>query len=149
MTTIHVTTRFYAGIEKCFDASRSIDLHLQSMAKTKERAIAGRTSGLCEMGDTITWEAVHFGIKQRMTVEITKMDRPVFFEDRMIKGTFKSMRHEHFFEVQDGLTVMTDKFHYEVPFGMAGWLFDAWLLKRYMTRFLLMRNRVIKEVVEK
>jgi hypothetical protein len=33
----------------CFDLSRSIDLHLESMVASNERAVAGVTSGLiCE-----------------------------------------------------------------------------------------------------
>ena len=51
MPTINLTTEINAPIEICFDLSRSIDLHKQSMEHTKEEAIAGRTSGLIEDGD--------------------------------------------------------------------------------------------------
>jgi hypothetical protein len=37
--------------------ARDIDFHKFSLKETNERAIAGRTSGLCEQGDTVTWEA--------------------------------------------------------------------------------------------
>ena len=97
----------------------------------------------------MTWEARHFGIRQRLSVEISKFNRPYFFEDRMTKGAFRSMRHEHHFAAKDGVTVMTDTFIYEVPFGILGQLFDKAVLKRYMTRFLVTRNRIIKEVAER
>jgi ligand-binding SRPBCC domain-containing protein len=149
MTTIDITTEISAGIETCFDLSRSVDIHILSTGKTNEKAIAGRTSGLCEAGDNITWQAKHFGITQNLVVEITKVEKPFFFEDRMIKGAFKSMRHEHHFKEADGKTIMTDKFEYEVPFWIFGEVFNKLILKNYMRKFLLERNRVIKSIAEK
>ncbi len=149
MTTIHLTTEIKAYIETCFDLSRDVDAHKLSALNTNEKAISGRTSGLCELGDTVTWEAKHFGIRQNLTVEISRFNRPFFFEDRMLSGAFKSMRHGHHFEVKNGVTVMSDKFEYEVPFGVAGKLFDRFLLRKYMTNFLLARNQVLKEIAER
>lgn len=63
MTTIQLSTKNNADIRKCFDAARDIDLHQKSTFKTNEKAISGRITGLCELGDKITWEAVHFGFK--------------------------------------------------------------------------------------
>ncbi len=148
MTTIYLVTELKADIQKCFDAARDIDIHKRSTKQTNEKAIAGRTSGLCELGDTITWEATHFGIRQQLSVEITKLNRPYFFEDKMLKGAFKSTRHEHHFEEKNGKTIMTDRFQYEVPYSIAGKIFNALILKRYMTSFLVTRNQFIKSVVE-
>jgi ligand-binding SRPBCC domain-containing protein len=97
---------------------------------------------------TLTWEATHFGIRQQLTVEITKFNRPYFFEDKMLKGAFKSMQHEHYFEEKDGKTIMIDKLKYEVPYSVAGKIFNAIILKRYMTSFLTTRNQFIKSVTE-
>jgi ligand-binding SRPBCC domain-containing protein len=52
------------------------------------------------MGDEVTWEARHLGIKQRLTVRITGFERPARFQDTMISGTFKSMKHDHEFIAQ-------------------------------------------------
>jgi hypothetical protein len=46
MATIILDTIINAPIEKVFDLSRNIDLHIESTKQTGERAIAGRTSGL-------------------------------------------------------------------------------------------------------
>lgn len=148
MTLIELTTQINSDITRCFDLSRDVDIHKLSAVGTKERAIDGRTHGLCERGDTITWEATHFGIRQRLRVEITKLDRPHFFEDRMITGAFKSMRHEHHFKFENGVTFMIDKFEYEVPYGLAGNIFNRLILKRYMTKFLMTRNAIIKRLAE-
>jgi ligand-binding SRPBCC domain-containing protein len=148
MTIIQLTTEIAGNAAQCFDIARDIDAHKLSTAKTNERAVAGKTTGLCELGDTITWEANHFGIKQNLTVEITNYNRPLFFEDKMLRGAFKSMRHEHHFEEVNGKTLMKDYFEYEVPFGIFGVFFDKVILKRYMTNFLLTRNLVLKSIIE-
>ena len=149
MATIVLHTEIEAPAQKCFDLSRAVEIHLQSTEQTNERVVEGRSSGLFELNDIVTWEAKHFGINQRLTVKITKMEAPLFFEDRMLKGAFKSMRHEHHFTEIDGKTVMKDIFCYETPLGVAGKAFDALILKRYMTKFLVLRNKVIKQAAEK
>jgi hypothetical protein len=50
MPKIDITTRIAAPPERCFDLSRDLDLHLRSMGQSGERAIAGRTSGMIELG---------------------------------------------------------------------------------------------------
>ena len=148
MSVIHLTTEIDSSIDRCFDIARDVDIHKLSTKKTNERAIAGRKSGLCERGDKITWEAEHFWIRQRLTVEITQLEKPHFFEDKMLKGAFKSMSHEHRFKEFNGRTIMIDKFEYEVPFGPIGRLVDKLILRNYMTRFLLTRNEVMKSIAE-
>lgn len=149
MTTIVLSTEVDAPIEKCFDVARDIDIHKLSAVNTHEQAIAGRTTGLCELGDSVTWQAKHFGVKQKLVVEIIRFDRPNFFEDKMLQGAFKSMRHEHHFLWTNGKVMMIDKFEYEVPFGILGRLFDRIVLKNYMTRFLVTRNQIMKSIMEK
>jgi ligand-binding SRPBCC domain-containing protein len=149
MTFIELKTYIHAPMQVCFDLSRSIDLHKQSAAHTSEKAIAGRTSGLIENGEFVTWEAIHFGVKQKLTVKIIAMESPTYFCDEMLKGAFKSMKHEHLFSWENEQTVLIDKFFYETPFGIFGKIFDKLILKNYMTRFLIKRNLLIKEVAER
>lgn len=148
MTIIQLETIIQAPIERCFDLSRSIDLHLDSMTNFSERVIGGRISGLIGQGETVTWRATHFLIPQTMTVEITKMNRPYSFEDVMISGPFKSMAHTHQFSSLHGQTIMTDVFEYTVPYHSLGRLFDYFILKPYMIRLLQRRNDCIKRRAE-
>src|ERR1700733_5245418 len=97
MVIVRLTTSIAAPPERVFDLARSIDAHQQSAEGTRERAIAGVTQGLIAMGDEVTWEARHFGIKQKLTVRITGFERPHRFQDSMVSGAFKSMRHDHEF----------------------------------------------------
>lgn len=148
MTEILLTTTIQAPIQTCFDLARSIDVHLQSTGRTQEKVVAGRQNGLCELNDEITWEAVHFGIRQRLSSRITRMEKPVFFEDTMLEGAFKSLRHEHYFEEKNGSTEMRDVFRYEVPYGIFGKFFNWLILKKYLTSFISERNAIIKKMAE-
>lgn len=149
MPTIKVFTVISAPIEVCFNLARSIDAHQTSTYDTKEKAISGRTNGLIEKGETVTWEAAHFGIKQQLSVEITEMEAPYFFKDVMLKDAFKSMEHSHKFEKQgDHVTLMKDVFTYETPYGVFGRLFNSFILEKYMTSFLKKRNAILKQLAE-
>jgi ligand-binding SRPBCC domain-containing protein len=149
MPLITLTTFIRSSPEIVFDLSRSIEVHQESTVGTRERAVAGKTSGFCEKGDIITWEAIHLGLKQRLTVHISKMQRPFSFEDEMVKGAFKRMKHLHTFQSMEEGTLMTDHFEYQSPLGVLGRLADVLFLEKYMTRLLLERNRVIKEKAER
>lgn len=148
MPLIALMTEIRAPIKRVFDLSRSIDAHVSSAAQTNERAIAGRTSGLIELGETVTWEARHFGVKQTLTVEITQMEIPHSFEDVMIKGAFAHMRHRHEFTENDGVTTMRDHFDFSAPLGILGRIAEKLFLTAYMTRFLEIRNTHLKALVE-
>ena len=79
MTTLVIETRVAAPIDVCFDLARSVDAHLTTSAATRERAVAGKTSGLLDLGDEVTLEAVHFGVRQRLTSRIVEFERPTLF----------------------------------------------------------------------
>ncbi len=148
MPIINVTTEINASIEICFDLSRSIDLHKHSMEHTKEEAISGRTSGLINMNESVTWQAKHFGITQYLTSKITNYNRPFIFRDDQTRGVFNYFKHDHIFEQVEGKVLMTDVFDYQSPFGILGKIADALFLKKYMTNLLTQRNKVIKEFAE-
>lgn len=148
MSKIELSTQINAPIEKVFNLSRSIDLHIQSTQQTGERAISGRTSGLIGLGETVTWRARHFGIWQNLTSKITEYNYPNFFADEMVNGAFRSFRHEHHFTESKGFTLMRDIFVFESPLGVFGKLFNWLVLKRYMIKLLIKRNKVIKGAAE-
>lgn len=148
MPAIHLKTRISAPIQRVFDLARSIDLHQDSNPESKEVAIAGKTSGLIELGETVTWKARHFGIYQKLTVKVIELESSRFFTDVMLKGAFKSMKHSHKFEAIDGGTDMTDHFEFESPLGYLGRIANSLFLKSYMTRFLKDKNDILKRIAE-
>ncbi|MCM3744354.1 SRPBCC family protein [Sporosarcina luteola] len=137
-----------APIHICFDLTRNVEVHTQTTTKTKERAIAGVTTGLMENGDTVTWEAVHLGVRQRLTAKIIEMDRPHQFTDVMVKGAFHSFTHTHEFVESGTGTIMKDTFAYKSPFGIIGKIADRLFLEKYMKNFIADRAKELKRIAE-
>lgn len=148
MPKIELETFIKAEIEICFDLARSIDLHTISTSKTNEKAIDGRTQGLIEADEFVTWEATHFGIRQKLTSKITAFERPFHFRDEQLKGIFKFIKHDHYFEQKKDGVLMKDVFIYEAPFGLIGKVVEQLILTNYLKKFLIERNEVIKDCAE-
>jgi ligand-binding SRPBCC domain-containing protein len=148
MPTIHLTTFVAAPAQRVFDLARSIDLHRKSMVHTGEEAIAGTTSGLIGLNETVTWKAKHFRKTRFLKSKVTAMDPPLSFADEMVEGDFKSLRHEHHFKRIDNGTLLIDIFTYESPYGGLGRMADRLFLTRYMRNLLELRNKIIKEYAE-
>jgi ligand-binding SRPBCC domain-containing protein len=156
MVRLEEVTVIAAPIERCFDLARSIEVHVLGNVHWGEEAVAlervgaaGPVSGLIEFGQRVTWRARHFGVRQRLTSEITAMDAPNYFQDTMVSGAFKSMQHDHYFRaLEGGGTEMRDVFCFAAPLGVLGRLAEVLVLRRYMAALLHERNEVIKRVAE-
>ena len=150
MVTIELSTTIAAPRERCFDLARSVELHVHTTASTRERAVAGRTSGLLGAGDEITWRARHLGVTQSLTGRITGYERPRWFQDTMLRGAFASLRHDHYFEETDAGagTIMRDVLTFAAPLGPLGRIAERLVLRAYMRRFLEARNASLKAVAE-
>jgi len=148
MPHIKLITKINAPVERCFDLSRSIDLHKISTSQSNEEAVAGVTSGLISLNETVTWRAKHFGVWQKLTSKITQFQPNVLFVDEMTEGAFKSIHHTHRFEYKNGETIMTDDFIFESPLGILGLLANAIILTSYLKKLLIKRNEIIKEYAE-
>src|SRR5687767_11830394 len=150
MAMIVVETLIHAPRELCFDLARDVAAHAESAAFSGERVVEpGRTSGLLEVGDLITFEGKHFGVRQRFTARITQLDRPTQFVDEMVSGAFSSLRHIHeFHAVSDG-TLMRDVLVWRAPVGFLGRLADRLFLERHMRWFVSTKQRHLKEIAER
>ena len=148
MPVIHLQTLINAPRERVFDLARSIDAHQSSAEDTGERAVAGVTSGLLGPNEEVTWEARHFGMKQRLKVKMTQLTQPSHFQDVMLEGAFKHMRHDHTFEDQDGKTLMTDRFEFGAPLGILGIIAERLFLTSYMRHFIVKRNQILQRIAE-
>lgn len=148
MTTINLITKIDAPKKVIFDLSRNIDVHQNSASKTNEIAIAGVTSGLINLNETVTWRGKHFGLYLTHKSRITAMVFYDYFVDEMEEGKFKSFKHEHTFAEKEKTTVMIDNLNYETPFGIFGKIFDKIILRKHLTNFIIERNKVLKELAE-
>ena len=145
---IRVHTEIQSPIERVFDLCRSVEVHIKSTPSTDEKAVDGVTSGLLSLGDVVTWEATHLGIRQRLTSHITVCETPHFFQDKMVSGAFASFTHDHSFRTSGNITIVEDRFEYESPFGFAGVLFNYLFLIEYMRQFLEKRLYLVKCIAE-
>jgi ligand-binding SRPBCC domain-containing protein len=148
MSIISVEIDISAPATVCFDMARSVDAHLESAVTTGERAVAGVTSGLLNLGDEVTWRARHFGVTQDLTSRIVAFDRPHHFRDEMVRGAFRRIVHDHYFEPVAGGTRMRDVFDFTAPMGPLGTLVDKLVLTAYLRRFLENRAHALKQLAE-
>jgi ligand-binding SRPBCC domain-containing protein len=155
MITLNELTRIHAPIERVFDLARSVEVHVLGNTHFGEQAVplAGVSSGLLGLGDVVTWQARHFGIRQRLTSRITRFDPPHAFQDTMLRGAFAWMQHDHFFRAVEGgadggVTEMRDIFRFAAPLGPLGLVAERLVLRRYMRALLRERNEVVKQVAE-
>ena len=108
-------------------------------------AIAGVTSGIIGFGEQVTWKTRQFGFRIRHTTEITAMNEPGYFQDSMVKGLFRSFRHDHFFRpLEMGKTEMRDEVSFSMPFTLGGAIAEMLFVQRRMSTLLRKRNEVIR-----
>ena len=148
MSQIILETHINAPAEICFDLMRDIRIHAQTTAQTNEKAVAGVTDGMISLGQTVTFEGTHFGIRQRLTVKVVEFDRPRLFVDEMTEGSFKTFKHRHEFFPQNRRTLMRDTLTWTSPFGVLGKIVDKLLLERHLIDLVSTRNSRLKEIAE-
>ena len=163
MAVIKIKTRIAAPPERVFDLARNIDFHVDTQTRHRERAVPGPApdgspgivTGLIGPGESVTWEAVHFGVRQRLTSRLGPeyYDRPRRFRDSMVPGSgaFAGFDHDHIFEIDPvakHITVRIDVFDLRAPFGVFGRLAERLFLTAYMRRLLLERADLIRTTAE-
>ena len=151
MVTLQESTVIGAPIERCFDLARSVEVHLFGNVHWGESAVAtaGVTSGPLDIGQRVTWRAKHFGVWFELLSEITSLYRPLYFQDRMLRGPFRFMEHDHLFRIlSSDSTEMKDVFRFAAPLPILGRMAETAVLRQYMQRLLNERNHAIKQIAE-
>src|ERR1019366_149517 len=151
MIRIEETTVIDAPIDRCFELSRSVEVHLVANVHRGEQALAvgGVTSGLVGLSQQVTWRAKHFGVWQNLTSKTTALEQPSYFQVTMIQGIFRFMQADHLVRtLPSGATEMKDIFSIAAPLPFLGPLAEALFLLRYMLALLRERNAVIKQIAE-
>jgi ligand-binding SRPBCC domain-containing protein len=140
---VRVETIINAPVERCFDLARSIDFHLYCARSTHEKVVGGVTSGLISLNQEVEWKARHFFLWFTLRVRITEFARPVFFQDSMVRGPFKSFRHGHSFKSSGARTEMIDEVNFESPVEILNQV-----VARHLEEFLRERNLLLKTALE-
>lgn len=133
MITLHTQVTIHAPKERCFDLALSVDCHTATVRSIAGKAVAGRVSGLSGLGDWTTWSARFFGLRFRLTTEITAFDYPDSFSDTLRSGLFRHFGHVYTLEdMGGGQTRFTDTFSFQSPLGLLGALVDRLVLRGRM-----------------
>lgn len=148
MPIIFHETFIHAPIQCCFDIARTVETHSGKFLLTRQYPVSGIVTGAMGLGDEVTWETLHFGLKQHLTSRITHMNPPFFFQDDMLSGAFESFTHRHLFKEENSGTLMIDQFIYQSPFGRFGKIADTVFLEKYMRKFIQLQADKVKEIAE-
>jgi ligand-binding SRPBCC domain-containing protein len=83
------------------------------------------------------------------TTEITGYEAPVYFQDSMVKGLFRSFQHDHFFRsLGPSETEMRDELLFSMPAFLLGPIGERVLVKRRLRELLVKRNEMIRRYAE-
>jgi ligand-binding SRPBCC domain-containing protein len=149
VTVVELKTSIEAPIDVCFRLSMSIDLELEAGKPHSLKVISGVTTGAIRLGERVGWQTRQFGLRVSHLSEITKLDPPTFFQDKMIRGVFQRFQHDHFFHAEGPKrTVMRDVLHFTMPPWLLGTLSERMLVRGRIVRLLAERNRLIKHRAE-
>ncbi len=133
MVRLHTQIIIHAPKQRCFDLARSVDVHTLTARTIGGKAVAGRVSGLSELGDWTTWSARFFGMRFRLTTEISAFDVPNSFSDTLRSGLFTHFGHVYTLEdLGGGQTRFTDTFSFQSPCGLLGAFVDRVVLRGRM-----------------
>lgn len=141
---IRVESVVAATLEACFDSHLDIGLHRASATASFEKVVSPRQEGRLALGEEVTFEGKHLGIRFRMTSKVVAYERPLRFVDEMQKGPFRWLRHVHTFEAVSEGTRVVDEMDFASGFGR---LADA-LIARHLRRFLEERSSFLKRYLE-
>lgn len=151
MAHFTLITKIKAPQERVFDLARSVDLYLAKDGESqKESTLAGRTTGLRTVGESVTWKVGRLGNRQTMTTEITEMEEPKLFLEVMSQGEFKSFAHRRSFELDASgdTTTMLDEITYTLGFGILGKAVANLLLTAYLRESVRKHNNELKAIAE-
>jgi hypothetical protein len=151
MIRFEETTLIDAPIDRVFDLSRSVEVHLLANVHDNKQALAidGVTTGLIGLGQQVTWRAKHFGFWHNLTSKVTDLEVPTYFQVTMVKGIFRFMQADHRLRsLPSGVTELRDIFAIAAPLPILGAIAEGLFLRPYMMKLNRERNAVIKQLAE-
>ena len=78
---------------------------------------------------------------------ITDYQPPHCFVDEQLRGPYKLWRHNHGFEEANGVTVISDRVEYELPWGILGRVAHVVVVGRQLQDIFAYRQRAITRIL--
>jgi len=101
-----------------------------------------------QLGSRITLEARHFGIRQRLALEVVEFDSDRLLTDEQREGPFGFYRHRRQIEPQGDGSRMMEVVEFRPPGGMMGMLLSADRLYRYIADLHEHRTQALRRLLE-
>ncbi|MEM6601558.1 MAG: hypothetical protein AAF649_09245 [Verrucomicrobiota bacterium] len=145
MITLHSTRTIHAPRWLCFEMIRNVDVHAAAVPDIRARAEGGRQHGALQLGEHTEWSARYFGIRFRITMEVTDFDWPIRYEEINRPGLFRVFRHRYsLMSVNETQTVLRDQMEFETGWGWLGRLVDRLILAHRLRHALEIRMDHLK-----
>jgi len=139
--TIHIA----APITRCFALSTDLEVVRREL---RMEPVEGKRTGNVVLNDRILWRGWKFGLPQAHESLITAFEAPVFFQDTMLRGRFRTFQHDHHFTPTPTGTLLEDEIRFSLPFGPLGALIARHILLPYMRDVLHRRFHLLKSLAE-
>ncbi len=79
---------------------------------------------------------------------ITRVSKPVMFEDEQKEGPYEYWHHKHLFREVPGGVEMTDIIDYKLPYGALGDILDFLIINQRLDQVFAYRREKIKEIFQ-
>ena len=136
----------HAPIERCFALTCCVALVQEELGMI---AKDGRITGLVVGDDTVRWEGWQLWMKHFHVSHISVYDKPVFMQDTMLDGRFKTFQHDHHLNQRPGgMIQLQDEVRFSLHFGWAGRLVGRMVMVPHIRRLLRSRFARIKRLAE-
>jgi len=105
---------------------------------------------LPQQGQVVILEVRQFGFfTSTMQMEFIEFERPYLLSDKQIRGPFKSLfQRRTFSETIAGETLLTDRFEYELPFGILGKAVQRLFVGKIVEKMFAFRQETTKKLIE-
>lgn len=103
-----------------------------------------------QKGQEVILKVKQFGIlTSTMHMKFVEFEPPHVLSDRQVKGIFKSLfQRRTFTEQSNGTTLLTDRFEYELPFGILGKIVQKLLVGKIVEKMFTHRQKITKDLIE-
>jgi ligand-binding SRPBCC domain-containing protein len=123
-------------------------LHKALLRQYKDGTLDGGSEGLMGLEDKISFRLTFLGRTRELVTRIDALEFPDMFNSTLVRGTFKRLRHQHFFKPIENGTLLIDLLEYEPAFGAFGRLADNLVVRAFLRKYLDAKNRLIKQYAE-
>ena len=89
-----------------------------------------------------------WGLKFHWETEICKVNKPLFFIDRQLKGPYKLWEHKHTFIKKDNGVLIKDEVKYQLPFGVIGNIIHPLFVRKKIEEIFIYRKKVLNQLFE-